>query len=123
MKKIILLLLVCTLGFMTANAQEQAQRKVTSVISPHEAGGFKWFYRLDLGEYGVYIIKKDGKKLRTNYSYTFPLSLMKKNGWTYIDKFVQTSGTVYFIFEKEVNSDDEIIEGFELEFDYEVVKQ
>ena len=121
MKKVLLLLLVCTLGFMAANAQEQKQRKVTCVIYPYEAGGFKWAYKLDLGEFGKYIIKQNNKKLKTNYSYAFPINLMKKNGWTYVDNFVQTKGTVFFIFEKEVNSDDEIIEGFELEFDTEVV--
>lgn len=122
MKKFILLLVVCTLGFVTVNAQEQKKKNVTGIIYASEAGGFKWFYRLDLGEYGIYIIKQDDKKLKTNYSFAFPINLMKKNGWTYVDKFVQIKGTVYFIFEKEVNSDDEIKEGFELELETEVIK-
>ena len=123
MRKFILLLLVCTLGIVTAKAQEQKKNKVTGIISCHEAGGFKWFYELDLGEYGIYTIKQDDKKLKTNYSYAFPINLMKKNGWTYVDNIVQTKGTVYFIFEKEVNSDDEIKQGFELELDTEVIKK
>lgn len=123
MKKIILLLLVFTLGFMVANAQEQKKKNVTGVIRCGEAGGFKWYYVLDLGEYGKYIIKQDDKKLKTNYSYAFPINLMKKNGWSYVDNIVQTKGTVYFIFEKEVYSDDEIKEGFELELEEEVVKK
>lgn len=57
MKKVFLLLLVCTLGLMAANAQEQKQRIVTSVVSPNEAVGFKWSYTLDLGELGKYKIK------------------------------------------------------------------
>lgn len=122
MKKLILLLLVFTLGFVSANAQE-LKKNVTGIIYANEAGGFKWFYRLDLGEYGKYIIKEGDKKLKTNYSYAFPINLMKKNGWTYIDSFVQKDGTVYFIFEKKVNSDDEIKEGFELEIETEVVKK
>ena len=123
MKKIILLLLVFTLGFMVANAQEQKKKNVTGVIRCGEAGGFKWYYVLDLGEYGKYIIKQDDKKLKTNYSYAFPINLMKKNGGSYVDNIVQTKGTVYFIFEKEVYSDDEIKEGFELELEEEVVKK
>ena len=121
MKKIILLLLVCTLGFVTANAQEQKQRIVTSVVGPNEAGGFKWSYTLDLGELGKYKIKQGGKTLKTKYSYAFLINLMRKNGWTYVDKIVHDRGVIYFIFEKKVNSDDEIKEGFELELETEVI--
>lgn len=121
MKKVILLLLVCTLGLMAANAQEQKQRIVTSVVSPNEAGGFKWSYTLDLGELGKYKIKQDGKVLKTKYSFAFLLNLMRKNGWTYVDTIVYDRGVTYFIFEKKINSDDEIKEGFELELETEVV--
>ncbi len=121
MKKVILLLLVCTLGLMAANAQEQKQRIVTSVVSPNEAGGFKWSYTLDLGELGKYKIKQDGKVLKTKYSFAFLLNLMRKNGWTYVDTIVFDRGVTYLIFEKKINSDDEIKEGFELELETEVV--
>lgn len=116
MKKFILLLLVFTLGLMAANAQtqEQKQRTVASVVGPKEAGGFKWSYTLDLGELGKYKIKQDGKILKTKYSFAFILNLMKNNGWTYVDNIVYDRGVVYFIFEKKVNSDDEIKEGLEL---------
>lgn len=106
---------------MAANAQEQKQRIVTSVVGPNEAGGFKWSYTLDLGELGKYKIKQDGKLLKTKYSLAFLLNLMRKNGWTYVDTIVYDRGVIYFIFEKKVNSDDEIKEGFELELDTEVV--
>ena len=48
---------------------------------------------------------------------------MRKNGWTYVDNIVHERGDIYFIFEKKVNSDDEIKEGFELELEAEVVKK
>lgn len=121
MKKIILLLLFCTLSSMVVNAQEQKQKTVMSVVYPREAGGFKWSYILDLGELGQYKIKQGEKILKTKYSYAFPLNLMKKNGWTYVDKIVHQNGASYYIFEKRVNSDDEIKEGFELELDAEVI--
>lgn len=123
MKKITVLLLVCTLSFVVANAQEQKKRKVTSVVYPNEAGGFRWSYTLDLGELGKYTIMQDGKTLKTKYSYAFLLNLMRKNGWTYVDKIVHERGAIYFIYEKDINSEDEIKEGFELELETEVVKK
>ena len=113
MKKIILLLLVCTLGFMVANAQEQKQRIVTSVVGPNEVGGFKWSYTLDLGELGKYKIKQDGKLLKTKYSLAFLLNLMRKNGWTYVDTIVYDRGVIYFIFEKKVSITSKLFSSLE----------
>lgn len=122
MKKVIMLLLVCVLGFMTANAQEQTPKTMTGVILC-DAGPGTFTYLLDLGELGIYRIKQDGKKLKTRWSYAFIINLMRKNGWTYVDKIEETIGGfhMFLIFEKKVNSDNEAKEGFELELDHEVI--
>lgn len=120
MKKIILLLLVCTLSCMVTNAQEQKQKVVTAVITCSEVS--KYSYTLDLGELGVYKLKKDGKKFKTKFSIAYTISLMRNNGWTYVDYIGDSSKFMHmFIFEKKVNSDDEAKEGFELELDSEVI--
>ena len=122
MKKVYLLLFVCMLGFMAANAQEQTPKTMTGVIL-FDYRPDTYSYLLDLGELGIYRIKQDGKKLKTRWSYAFIINLMRKNGWTYVDKIEETIGgvNICFIFEKKVNSDDELKEGFELELENEVI--
>ena len=46
---------------------------------------------------------------------------MKQNGWTYVESIKPSEKETYFIFEKKVNADIEVKDGFELELDEEVL--
>ena len=117
MKRLFLLLFFSAL-LSTVNAQEKI---FTCVVRPCYEAGFKWSYKLDMGELGIYTLKKSGKKVKTRYSYAFLLNTMKQNGWTYVECIKPSEKETYFIFEKKVNSDVEAKDGFELELDEEVL--
>lgn len=118
MKRVFLILLVSAFLSAVANAQEKV---FTCVVRPYYEAGFKWSYRIDMGELGIYVLKKDGKKVKTRYSYAFLLNTMKQNGWTYVESIKPSEKETYFIFEKKVSSDDEAKAGLELELEEEVL--